>query len=359
MRRITPNASHAKQRIFALDLIRVVSCFLVMFQHSSEFFYIGPNDSITSVHTAFHIGILSSLDRICVPLFIMISGYLLIPIKLGTPAFLKKHIARIGWPFVFWCVAYAMYYVFYQGDTLGTLCRNILHIPINYGTEIGHLWYIYTLLGLYLLIPVISPWLQICSKRELQGYLGIWLFTTLLPYLHQVFPLILGECTWNPTSTLYYFTGSGGYLVLGYYFKRFGVFSRLQSTLILIVGYIVTTYLFSLRAGTATNVADLELGWSFCTLNVVTMSAGAFSLLRSVTWTPQGAVGRLLINLSKRSYSMYLAHIMILNLYHDLFASVSLPFVVEIPLLTVCTFFTVYIFVDVLSYLPKNQYWLG
>lgn len=54
----------------------------------------------------------------------------------------------------------------YRGDTLTQALINIAHIPVNFGVEVGHLWYIYMLIGLYLMIPVISPWLSSCSKKK-------------------------------------------------------------------------------------------------------------------------------------------------------------------------------------------------
>lgn len=93
------------------------------------------------------------------------------------------------------------------------MALNILHIPVNFGCEIGHLWYIYMLIGLYLVTPIISPWLQQASKRELEGYLGLWIITTFLPYIHLVYPEVLGEAFWNDTPLLYYFTGFIGYFI--------------------------------------------------------------------------------------------------------------------------------------------------
>lgn len=104
---------------------------------------------------------------------------------------------------------------------------------MNFGTEIGHLWYVYMLRGLYLLVPILSPWLQVASKRALQGYLGLWAFTSLLGYIHLLFPEILGERFWNPTPMLYYFTGFAGYFVLGFYLHRFGTPSALASGVML------------------------------------------------------------------------------------------------------------------------------
>jgi surface polysaccharide O-acyltransferase-like enzyme len=349
--------SDSPKRVFSLDILRVLACFLVMFQHSSEFFYIGKNGMVANSNDAFDIGILSSFDRVCVPLFVMLSGYLLLPMKVHTSAFLKKHIIRVAGPFLFWCMGYAVYYVFYRGDSIGLMFGHILSIPINFGTDVGHLWYIYMVLGLYLLIPVLSPWLQKCSQKELQGYLGIWLFTTFIPYLHQIFPQLLGECYWNPTPMMYYFTGFAGYLILGYYFKRYGAFSTVKSFIITLIGYILTAGIFCLRADKVVNVADLELSWSFCSINVVMMTAGAFSFIRSITW--KWNTSHLIVDLSKKTYGMFLAHIMVLNFYHDLFAGLSLSLWIEIPMLALCTFVTIYLIISLMSFLPKSHYWVG
>ncbi|MCO6024385.1 acyltransferase family protein [Prevotella cerevisiae] len=355
----TTNTSVAHKRLLSLDILRILACFLVMFQHSSEFFYIGAGGKVADAGIAFNVGILSSLDRICVPLFVMLSGYLLLPMKVHTSAFLKKHIIRVAGPFLFWCIGYAVYYVFYRGDSITLMMEHIFSIPVNFGTDVGHLWYIYMILGLYLLIPILSPWLERCSKKELQGYLVIWLLTTFLPYFHLIFPQILGECYWNPTPLLYYFTGFAGYLILGYYFKKYGSFSTASSLAMTIIGYLFTASIFCLRADKVVNVADLELSWSFCSINVVMMTAGVFSFIQSITRKKRWNTHPFLADLSNKTYGMFLAHIMILNFYHDLFTGMSLSLWVEIPMLALCTFITIYIIISLLSFLPKSHYWIG
>lgn len=144
-------------RNVALDLVRVIACLLVMVQHSSEFYYIGDQGALVLDSSVYSIRWLNSLSRTCIPLFVMLSGYFLLPMKGGTGAFFKKRFSRIIGPFLFWCVVFAFYFIFYRGDTMADFLTNVAHIPVNFGTEVGHLWYIYMLIGLYLLIPVLSP----------------------------------------------------------------------------------------------------------------------------------------------------------------------------------------------------------
>ena len=297
-----------KNRNYSLDLLRVIACYLVIQQHASEFYYIGEGGTVVTGSNTFWIGIITTLCRSSVPLFVMLSGFLLLPMQDKISTFFRKRFTRIVYPFIAWCVLYAGYYVLSRGDSFSQMALNILHIPVNFGCEIGHLWYIYMLIGLYLVTPIISPWLQQASKRELEGYLGLWIITTFLPYIHLVYPEVLGEAFWNDTPLLYYFTGFIGYFILGYYLKRFGYPSAALSWIIL---------------------------------------------------KGKNAACKLLSDISIKSYGMYLAHILFLNFYYGLFKSISDAAYVTIPLIAVCTFITVYIFVYLLSYLPKSKYIIG
>lgn len=347
------------KRNYPLDLLRVLACYLVIQQHTSEFFYIGEGGSVVKGDNTFLIGILTSIARASVPLFVMISGYLLLPVKGSTSEFFRKRFTRILYPFVAWCVLYAFYFMIYRGDTFGQALLNIVHIPVNFGVEVGHLWYIYMLIGLYLVIPVISPWLNACSKKEVLGFLCLWGLATLLPYIHLAYPSVLGECFWNPTPAFYYFNGFIGYLVLGFYIKKYGALPMPCALLVFAVGYAVTAGVFCSRIETSSMVPQLELSWGFCTTNVALMAYGLFSMFMHIPSRNPNAFSRLMQDISVRSYGIYLAHIMLLNLFHKLLSPLSDNVLVTVPLIAVCTFIAVYAFVKALSGLPYSKYWLG
>lgn len=348
-----------KNRNFTLDLLRVMACYLVIHQHASEFFYIGENGSVVTGDNTFRIGIMTSIARISVPLFVMISGYLLLPMKTTTHNFLKKRFTRILYPFITWCALYAIYYVFTKDETWLQALTHIINIPVNFGVEVGHLWYIYMLIGLYLLVPILSPWLNSCSKREIQGYLLLWGATTLIPYIHIVFPQILGECFWNPTPAFYYFNGFVGYMILGYYIKQYGSLGLVTSLAIAVSGYAVTAYIFCSRINTASIIPELELSWGFCTANIALFAWGTFSLFTHIRWKGNNIAGKIISDISQKSYGMYLAHIMLLNLYYGIFSPYFENTLISVPLISICTFISVYLTIKVLSYIPSSKYWLG
>lgn len=346
-------------RNYQLDLLRVFACYLVIHQHASELYYIGDGGSVIKGDNTFTIGIITSIARISVPLFVMISGYLLLPLKSSTSEFFRKRFTRVLYPFVVWCILYAFYFMFYRGDTIGQALLNIIHIPVNFGVDIGHLWYVYMLIGLYLVIPVISPWLNSCPKKELQWFLLIWGLTTMLPYIHLAYPYVLGECFWNPTPTLYYFNGFIGYLVLGFYIKKYGFLSIPNAIVISVIGYAVTAWIFCFRIETSVMVPELELSWGFCTANIAMMTYGIFSIFMHIPTTKESPFSRLIQDISVKSYGIYLAHIMMLNIMYELLNHISETTLVSIPLISICTFICMYIIVKILSLLPYSRYLIG
>ena len=349
----------ASKREFSLDLLRVLACFLVIWQHVTEVYYIGPNFTVPTHDEMPLIGWMNSMTPIEVPLFVMISGYFLLPLKLDVGAFFKRRFTRILIPFVVWCVAYSAYFMVYRGDTLAQFLRNVAHIPVNLGVEIGHMWFIYMLLGLYMLVPVISPWLEQCSKRQLQGYLGIWAFTTLLPYIHLWFPEVLGECFWNPTPMLHYFTGFAGYFVLGYYIKRYGALSVRNALLLLVGGYLFTVAVYQYRLERVTSISDLEICWRFCSANMMLMTYAMFSLVSRIKWQGNNAFGRWISSYAMLSYAVYFVHIMLINFWRDLLSESLAHVYYQIPIITLCSFLSSYAVVWILSKLPKAKVWLG
>ena len=101
-----------KNRNYSLDLLRVIACYLVIQQHASEFYYIGEGGTVVTGDNTFWIGIITTLCRSSVPLFVMLSGFLLLPMQDKISTFFRKRFTRIIYPFIAWCVLYAGYYVF-------------------------------------------------------------------------------------------------------------------------------------------------------------------------------------------------------------------------------------------------------
>ena len=330
-----------ENRVVWVDWLRVAACFMVLLVHSTEPFYLGGEGSqILTAADAYWSSFFDSFVRACVPLFIVASSYLQFPLHYSSGEFFKRRTVRVLVPFLLWSVVYA----FAWGEPV----ENFQNLLFNFNYAAGHLWFVYMLVGVYLLMPLLSPWAEKVGKRELQIYLGIWLFTTLIPILrdwysggfesleviHGVSGLprqaqtpLWGEASWNSYGTFYYFSGFIGYLLLGLYFRRFvGELSWKKSLAIAIPCYLVGFaisfggFLWRVWASCGENfpvegpvkmAVWWETTWCNDTIGVVLMTVAWLLLFKKIK-CEGGFYKKLLLPVSKASYGIYLMHLLIL-----------------------------------------------
>lgn len=351
------------QRNFGLDVLRVIACYMVIQVHTGEHYYIGDGGVVLHTTDAQWVGWYNSLCRSCVPLFVMLSGFFLFPIN-NTGEFFKKRFVRVVVPFITWCILYAFYQHLTGPVTLQNTFINILKIPVNFGTEIGHLWYVYMLLGIYLFAPLISQWIQAASRRNMQLYLLLWAIASSVPYIHLVFPEILGECYWNNTPMLYYFSGFLGYVILANYIKRFYMplksWNYIAGLVLILAGYAITAYGFLHLLPAEHDVIKLELTWGFETINVAMMTAGIFLIVKNITVQNQTSLfEKIITDVSAKSYGIYLAHIMVLNTAFPWLDARMNSAAIKLPVIALVTFIGTYLIIKCLSYLPKSKLFVG
>lgn len=310
-----------RERMVFLDWWRAIAIFMVLLIHAGEPFYLdSEGTAIESLSDAAWLAAIGSALRAAVPLFVIASAWLLFPTRLATGEFLKRRMKRVLIPFALWtCVYMAM-----QGGDWRQLFFNF---PMDY----GHLWFVWMLFGVYLVIPVISPWAENVTKKELRAWIGVWLFTTLFPYLRSLsFHLtgshhLFGTASWNGYSTFHYVSGFIGYVLIGLYFKRFLGDWPWRKTLVtaiplFLVGWGIAAFGFWARVprdfgfpfksdiGVAIN---MEETWSFTAFGVALTVLAYALVLRKFSW--DGAFYRkIVLPCSKASYGVYLVHMLLL-----------------------------------------------
>ena len=328
------------ERYAWVDCLRVIAIFFVIIIHCTEPFYLGGEGSLIATESdAFWVSLFDSLARACVPLFIIASSYLQFPLHRPTSLFLKKRAIRVLIPFAIWTVVYALVW--------GEPIQNFKDLLLNFNYSAGHLWFVYMLIGVYLLIPMLSPWAERVSRKELTFYLAICFFTTLIPFIREIaggdsasviygssgipnyakFPL-WGECSWNQYGVFYYLSGFIGYLLFGLYVRRFltnfskrasiyiGLFSLICGFAICFLGFLYRVY-DSVGAsgfpveGPVGIAALWETPWFNDTTGTALMAIGWVFLFKTIK--SQGkSYKQLILPLAKASYGVYLLHMLIL-----------------------------------------------
>ena len=289
------------KRDCSLDVIRIFACILIVLMHSPL-----PSDDAGDGL------LLCGLSYVTAPgigLFFMVSGALLLKPKssFDTFGFLKKRVRKVAVPLAFWSV------VGIGLDMCGV--KN---------DELGVLWFLYCITGLYLLTPVLVRWLDRASVREVEFYLLIWLVTLCVPFVRVFLSVNTGAESW-----LFYFQGYVLYYVLGAYMARYyetgkswlcrnkGTFAVFA--LMFIVGVPAVALLFDIK------VDFYSLFW-YLSATVALQSLLWWMVIRhfSKRWSVFAGV---LASVSNLSFGIYLMHILVMR--NVLW---TLPWMVQMPL---------------------------
>jgi len=374
------------ERVVWADVLRFVAMFMVIGVHCTDPFNISPAARLNPDYN-FWGTIYGSFLRACVPLFVMLTGMLLLPVRQEAGPFYKKRILRVLYPFLIWSVLYGLFpwftgiigsepsiitkFFVYAGENpsqaFGDSFRNILMIPFNFTPMSTHMWYIYLLIGLYLFMPIFSAWVKTATDKQKRMYLYMWGVTLLLPYLNEyVSRYILGSCPWNGSfGMLYYFAGFNGYLLLGHYLSKGNSWSikktALISSILFGVGYAITYIGFGRMVADPNSTEEqIELFFLYCTPNVVMMTMAVFLIIQKIRITNTFWVN-ILTNLTKCGFGIYMVHYFLVGpsfMIVDLL-QVSIP--LQVPVATTLTFAFAWIFTALIyKLLPsKAKYIMG
>ena len=321
-----------------VDLIRTFAIVLVLVLHAStETVTVFNQMSPEGVTLWWTTNIYDSLARPAVPLFVMLSGALLLqPSKLGESlsVFFKKRLNRIALPFVFWGAAYFAWRAFVNGETLtaNSIVQGVLTGPYN------HFWFLYLLVGLYLLTPVLRVLVAYIKRRTFSYLMILWFLGT------AIVPLLGLFSGYHLNSNVFIITGWLGYYLMGAYSLKTRIRPIiLYATLALgFVWTIIGTYIIVGSIGESVS----HFFYDASSFSMIGASVALFLLLSAVpsnTLEERFSRGnRVLRLISQNTIPIYLFHVMVLESLQKGFFGFQISLsamnpVLEIPLITVTT----------------------
>lgn len=280
-----------------MDLIKVIAIFLVVSNHCT--------DNVTPIERSSDWYVVwgtfyNSFTRPAIPLFVMVTGALLLPLKMEITTFYRKRMLRVLVPFLVWSFIYNLFPWFTgllgldssvindffkwvePSQAFGDAFYYLWRVFLNFSYFAVQMWYVYVLIGLYLLIPFVSTWLKNVLSKEFYIFIILWIITLFIPYLRQLFGPLWGVCSWNEFGTFYNFAGFSGYLLLGYHLKNNPIRWRKTNMLLItipmfVVGYIITYFGFKSSVTVPNQTEEMvELFFTYCSINVFMMTIPVF-----------------------------------------------------------------------------------
>lgn len=285
-----------KQRDYKLDIVRIVACLMVVLMHSPM-----PNMELPSIIAVGN----TMITMPCIGLFFIVSGYLLLPVKTSMKDFLTKRLWKVVWPTLVFTLFYIIVNTICDGGDIKSILRQLASIPFGAQGN-GVLWFMYTLIGLYLIAPIITPFIEKATRKELEFIIGLWAITLLWPYLMIVLSVNTGI-----DSILHSFSGYAGYFILGFYLKKYPIRINTFAALLLIVMPFVL-YIGFKKTGIELGFED---GFSYLSLPIALMTLSVFLLLQKYVRTDKLSltVRNVISDFSNCSFGIYLLHIFVMR----------------------------------------------
>lgn len=345
-----------KVRLEYIDLLKFFAIFSIIAQHC---FLVWQNVEVMNIKVYGFSGIL----RFGVPIFIMISGALLLNRDIEIGSFLKKKTSRLVYPFIFFYII-TFLFVFLTG-----------HTHAQTSDIFFFRWYFWMILGVYLSIPIINKFIQHSSMKEISYFIYIFIFASIFYQITYILGII--QC-----FDLTLFLSPLGYLVLGYYLskKEFNLSTNKIITLSIII-FLISSFIESLIITgsipmTEFNLANSSIGLtSYLDVNIIKIiqSASLFILCKYIyqsnsiykpikNFLKTKIISKFVISVSRASYGMYLINLipqLILYYYIKPLKLSGLQSSITIIGSSIIIFLVSWIIIIILSKIPYIKYLSG
>ncbi len=246
---------------------------------------------------------ISGLSRFCVPLFLAISGALLLAPRAGLPPaeFYRRRLHRIGIPLAVWCAFYLALREFTAGDELSgiTVAREVLGGGVYY-----HLYFLFVLAGLYALTPFVRLIVLHASQRMLVAFAGVLLA---IGAIDQAAVVLFSSGQGNAATR---FLPYLGYFVGGLLVSQLPLTRRLiRAGAGALVGGVLLTTVGGWALSVSMGPEYVEYALLPLSPSVMLSAFGALVLLRALPRRAPGLTGsRTVARLSALSFGVYLVH---------------------------------------------------
>ena len=325
-----------KDRLIGLDLLKIVSAFMIAVIHASSGVF--NNHELGSLVWKEGL-VLNAATRFAVPVFLMISGALLLGRKISLDKAIRKAIIA-GIALFVWSFAFILTKKILWND--GNVIHDTLMIFFNKRVS-GHLWYGYLLIWIYLFSPILNIMYESLSNKM------------------RIYFIILGLLIPSAVdSVIYYFSLDVQilqnsffiYMNLGYisvlFIGRMIYENKEKIPVILggissVIGLVLTILLtegISRRLGVSTHTffSELEIG------NVM-YAFGIMLLGCKLSWKGDNTfIKKIIIKVSELAMGIYFSHALVMWLIGDTISFRGITFKIDnsVP---ECLLFVVIIFV--------------
>ncbi len=338
-----------KNRYLWVDLIRIIAIFAVVAIHVDNFGFAWNKISWIDWWMS---NVYNAMIRFAVPILFILSGYLLLDKQEDDRIFFSKRFSKVVIPLVAWSMIYMVFANNYNIFSIFTVdfVQKFLSNKIFY-----HLYFLYYIIGLYLITPLLRRILAHANMSDIRYYLTLWFLFTPVNQLIGFFGYNIGI----PVEAA---TGNLGLYIIGYAIKK----TQITDKLIYLSGVIVATSLMIMIFGSyimSMNSGKFDTFLTSTSITQTTYAICLFILLRKaldhMTLTTSCMnIENIISAVAEASMGIYLVHPILLHyIQHGLFgvfllSPSFLSPIISVPLVTVLLFVVSLIIIIIMQKIP-------
>ena len=342
-------------RLIWPDLLKIIAIYAVIIIHTAAPLLIRYKR--IGMEGWWIANIYESLSRWCIPVFFMLSGAFLIE-KAGNETagkFFFRRSQKIIIPFIIWSALYFVWRIYVNGEDL--LWWNFVPLlfqePIYY-----HLWYIYILIELYLLAPILGIYVKGASAADLTYFLLLWfIFGSIIPLFQSCCNLHTYFTMGEYMSVFNYV----GYFLLGYVLRgvKLKWIQAVLFLLLFVLGFVISAYGTYYLMFQKNENRFLDSFYQYFSANVMAMSISIYLLFKSIPF-PTSA-GGIIRSVGACVPGIYFIHAMIIAILKRgmlgiTFSDRNFYPVVGIPLFALVVFVISFFIIQIIRLIPGLKY---
>lgn len=349
-------------RIFYFDALRAMAIIGIIFCHASISFVANDMGTLNFYISSFY----DCFRDFSVPIFVMLSGALLIGKKDSFIAFFKKRLSRILIPFLFWTIISIVYSWAFLKHSIDM--DNAIQIFFGHGGTMGvTFWFVWMIIIVYILIFIINKAIE-HGNLKIESFDKK--FIAVLAILSVIYIILFQQHFFDSAyykSLLSYYFSFITFAIIGYclvntHFLESKIKAEKLVAITLILSVFSYIYYICCYVVPTSIIKNHFTYLGYFNIQILVISVCIFLLFKylskmdSFIKIEKAKFGKAIVSLSKLSYGIYLSHylvLFILKRFIDMFVDISsLNSAIWIPILVVITLIISVLILKILNEIP-------
>ncbi|MGK7246185.1 acyltransferase [Buttiauxella agrestis] len=291
-----------KVRDYSIDLLRTVCCFLVVGIHVTPYYNQYLLQSVSETQKIIAL-LIQSVVRVGLPVFFVISGMYILNCNISSVTdFYRKRVSSLIIPFIIYAFLHSVIYMTVAGMPITP--KTVLDIIEQMKSSTGispHFWFVYSMLGIYLVSPAFNVFIKGLSERD--SIIALVVILTSSGYMQYLGGAVPGFSL--PTLGVWM-----SYFVIGGLISKIENYKKLLMLCLLIASFIFTAFCIYLQFNVfkSSNLAPYDGG-----LNMMLFTISLCLFFKKIKIQPGTVICKIIELVSPRTYGIYLIHIAILT----------------------------------------------